>query len=172
MEREFLDPIFINNTGLIILAPFLGVLFERCGLMEASRFTEERNKFKAVQLLSYAATGQVVHEEHDLVINKVLCGLDILAPLERVEELSDSEKETVDGLLTAVTQQWTPLKATSIDGLRKTFLQRQGKLVEEENFHLEVEQHSYDMLLDQIPWSISKIKLSWMQKMLEVEWRT
>jgi len=172
IEREYSDPVFITNSGLIILAPYLKILFERCGLMEDSAFNDEPAKYKAIQLLSYAATGKTSQEEQELVINKVLCGLDLMAPLAKAEELTELEKETVDGLLTAVTQQWTALKETSIDGLRQSFLQRDGKLVEEESFFLKVEQKSFDMLLNSIPWNISKIKLSWMQKILEVEWKT
>jgi hypothetical protein len=80
--------------------------------------------------------------------------------------------EIVDGLLTAVTQQWSALRETSIDGLRESFLKRDGKLEEEDSFYLKIEQKPFDLLLDQIPWNISKIKLSWMPKILNVEWRT
>ena len=171
--REFLDPIFISNAGLIILAPFLAVLFQKCGLMEASDFKDEQSKYKAIQLLAYAATGKTSREETELVINKVLCGLDLTAPLNKVEELTVTEKETVDSLLHAVTQQWSALKETSIDSLRQSFLQRDGRVIEEQGqFFLKIEHKSFDMLLNQIPWNISKIKLSWMQKILEVEWKT
>lgn len=171
--REFLDPIFIRNAGLIILAPFLHVLFQKCGLMEASGFKDELSKYKAIQLLAYAATGKTSREETELVINKILCGLDLTAPLNKVEELAVTEKETVDSLLHAVTQQWSALKETSIDSLRLTFLQRDGRLIEEQGqFFLKIEHKSFDMLLNQIPWNISKIKLSWMQKILEIEWKT
>lgn len=171
--REFLDPIFISNAGLIIIAPFLHVLFQKCELIEPSGFKDELSKYKAIQLLAYAATGKTSREEPELVINKILCGLDLTAPLNRVEELETNEKEIVDSLLKAVTQQWSPLKETSIEGLRQSFLQREGRLIEEEGqFVLKVEQKPFDMLLDQIPWNISKIKLSWMQKILEVEWKT
>ena len=171
--REFLDPIFISNAGLIILAPFLHVLFQKCGLMEASGFKDEISKYKAIQLLAYAATGKTSREETELVINKILCGLDLTAPLNKVEELTVTEKETVDSLLHAVTQQWSSLKETSIDSLRQSFLQRDGRLIEEEGqFFLKIEHKSFDMLLNQIPWNISKIKLSWMKKILEVEWKT
>ena len=171
--REFLDPIFISNAGLIIIAPFLHVLFQKCGLMEQSGFKDELSKYKAIQLLAYAATGKTSQEEPELVINKILCGLDLTAPLNKVEDLEAPEKEIVDSLLHAVTQQWSALKETSIDGLRNSFLQREGRLIEEEGqFFLKVEQKPFDMLLSQIPWNISKIKLSWMQKILEVEWKT
>jgi hypothetical protein len=123
--------------------------------------------------LAYAATGKTSREETELVINKILCGLDLTAPLNKVKELAITEKETVDSLLHAVTQQWSALKETSIDSLRQSFLQRDGRLIEEEGqFFLKIEHKSFDMLLNQIPWNISKIKLSWMQKILEVEWKT
>jgi hypothetical protein len=172
-DREYLDAIFISNAGLIILAPFLNILFEKCGLMEQNGFKDELSKYKAIQLLAYAATGKTSREEPELVINKILCGLNLTAPLNKVEDLETSEKETVDSLLHAVTQQWSPLRETSIESLRQTFLQRDGRLIEEKGqFFLKVESKSFDMLLNQIPWNISKIKLSWMHKILEVEWKT
>lgn len=170
--REFLDPIFIKNAGLIILSPYLGMLFEKCGLMLQGEFIDEESKFKAVHLLEYAATGKTGKEEHELVINKLLCGMNVTDPVERNIELSDTDKEIVNGLLTAVTQQWKPLNGTSIEGLQLSFLQRDGKLEEEnEQYFLRIEQKAFDMLLDQISWNITRIKLRWMQKMLIIEWR-
>ena len=171
--REFLDPIFITNAGLIILAPYLGMLFERCGLMDKSKFISTEAVNKAVKLLEYAAVGEQISEEHQLVMHKVLCGLPPTYVLEPVTDLADSDKEIVDGLLQAITQQWTALKGSSIDSLRSSFLVREGMLEEEEDrYYLKVEYRAYDMLLDQIPWNISQIKLSWMEKMIQVTWRS
>lgn len=173
ITHKFIAPIFIQNAGLIIIAPYLGMLFQKCGLIENSIFINEKSKHKAVQLLSYAAAGDVYLEEHELILQKVLCGLEISTPIEVAEEITALEKETVEGLLNAVIQHWTVLGGTSIDGLRDSFLQREGKLEEEENqFFLQIEQKSFDMLLDQIPWNITKVNLSWMDKTLNVEWRT
>ncbi len=94
------------------------------------------------------------------------------ANLEIEDPLSDEEKQLVDGLLSSVIQQWSILKNTSIAGLRETFLQREGKLeIEEEANMLYVEAKSFDMLLDHIPWTISKLKFSWMKKVILVQWR-
>lgn len=170
--REFLDPIFIKNAGLIILAPYLGMLFERCGLMQQSEFTNDESRFKAVHLLQYAATGKTGKEEHELVMNKLLCGMTITDPVESNIALTENDKEIVNGLLTAITQQWKPLSGTSIEGLQVSFLQRDGKLEEEEELYfLKIEQKAFDMLLDQISWNISNIKLSWMDKNIVIEWR-
>ena len=124
--REFLDPVFVNNAGLIILAPYLGMLFERCGLMEKSKFKSVHDLNRAVKLLEYAAIGEQNSEEHQLVMHKVLCGLHPTYVLEPVDDLTETDKEIVDGLLHAVTQQWAPLKSSSIDSLRSSFLAREG----------------------------------------------
>jgi hypothetical protein len=65
------------------------------------------------------------------------------------------------------------LRNTSPDGLRGTFLIRSGKLCLRDggDWSLQVESNSFDILLDQLPWGISMIKLPWMEKMLWVEWR-
>jgi hypothetical protein len=64
------------------------------------------------------------------------------------------------------------LKGTSIDGLRETFLQRNGKLfTKNDNLALQIEQSSIDMLLDHLPWNLGIIKLPWMKDLLKVEWR-
>jgi len=170
--HQFNHPIFIQNAGVIIIAPYLSMLFERCGLLKNGDFIDLDSKRRAVHLIEYAVTGEENREEHQLVINKVLCGLPVTWPIERFMELTKEEKETVDSMLGAVMQQWSALERTSIDGLRTTFLQRDGKLEEEEGqFYLKVEQKAFDMLLDRIPWNISMIKLSWMEKMIVVEWR-
>jgi hypothetical protein len=171
-KREYLDPIYVNYSGLILLAPYLGMLFKRCGLIQNNEFIDSESQSKAVHFLDYAATGSVGKEEHELIINKILCGMEITDPITSITDLTTQEKEIIDSLLTAVTQQWTPLKNSSIDGFRNSFLERTGKLEEDtEAFYLKVEQKAYDMLLDQIPWNITQIKLSWMDKILQVEWR-
>ena len=171
-KLKFEDMIYINNAGLIILAPFLGLLFEKCALMEHGKFHDQESKYSAVHLLEYAATGESGNEEHELIINKLLCGMSITDPITVTVGLADEHKEIVESLLTSVTQQWSVLKNTSIDGLRTSFLQRAGKLEEtDDQYHLKIEQLAFDMLLDQIPWNISKIKLSWMKKLIQAEWR-
>ncbi len=170
--RAFTDPIFIKNAGLIIMSPFLGTLFEKCGLIKDSEFIDEESKYKAVHLLEFAVTGKKATQENELVLNKLMCGMKVTDPVDITITLTEKEKETVDSLLTAITQHWKALNGSSIDALRSTFLERDGKLEEDTNeYYLKVEQKTFDMLLDQIPWNISKIKLSWMKKLLQVEWR-
>ncbi len=167
-----MDPLFINNSGLIILSPYLGVLFERCELMSDGMFKDSNAEHRAIQLLDYAATGQTNASEHQLVLQKILCGIPVQHPVDISVPISDDQKAIVDDLLVAITQQWPGLENSTIDSLRVSFLIRDGKLEEtEESIHLRVEQKGFDVLLDRIPWNIGIIKLSWMPELLKVEWR-
>ena len=78
----------------------------------------------------------------------------------------------MEGLLQSINKQWSPLQNTSIDGLRTSFLKRDGRIVEDdEYFFLNVETRAFDMLLDKLPWSINLVKIGWMLKPMNVEWR-
>ncbi|MFZ5839180.1 MAG: contractile injection system tape measure protein, partial [Pseudomonadota bacterium] len=78
----------------------------------------------------------------------------------------------IDGLLNAIISHWNSLGSTSIEGLRTTFIQREGQLLDEEKqWQLSVIPGAFDMLLDQIPWSFQTIKFPWMDKPLFVTWR-
>ncbi|WP_340065859.1 contractile injection system tape measure protein [Ascidiimonas aurantiaca] len=170
--RELKNPIFVNTAGLVIISPFLGMLFTKCGFMENSTFINTEAIYKAIHLLHYTATGNTGAEEYHLPMSKVLCGFPVSEPVKRVILLEEQHKEIAESLLEAVIKQWSVLKNTSVAGLRETFLQRDGKLEPgEEMFYLRVEQKPFDMLLDQLPWSIGTIKLSWMTKALKTEWR-
>ena len=93
-------------------------------------------------------------------------------PIRRSIELRAGESEQLEGLLHAVTQHWKALANTSIEGLRESFLQRNGRLqLKDDAWHLTVEARPFDMLLDQVPWSFSTIKFAWMQRVIFVEWR-
>ena len=53
------------------------------------------------------------------------------------------------------------------------FLTRAGQLSvdAEGDWLLRVEPRTVDILLDQLPWGISMIKLPWMSRLMRVEWR-
>jgi hypothetical protein len=73
--------------------------------------------------------------------------------------------------LTAAIQHWSVLKNTSISGLRSSFLQREGLLLEtDQGWLLRVERKVYDLLLEQLPWGIGMLQLAWMRKPLRVNW--
>jgi len=162
----------VTNAGVIILAPFLPQFFQVMGLREGGVFVHEAAQERAIHLLQYLVTGDTAHEEHELTLNKVLCGLPVDQPIGREVNLKENEMAVCEQLLKAVIQNWGTIKRSSVAALRETFLQRTAILSEsEEAWILKVEQGPFDMILDTIPWSISMVKLSWMEKILQVSWR-
>jgi hypothetical protein len=103
-----------------------------------------------------------------------LCGYPLHESLANELVLNDDERNEAGDLLTQIISLWkmkdTPVNNT-IDGLRQSFLQREGKIVrQEKDWHLQVEQKPYDMVLSSLPWTISIIKTNWMEGKLWVEW--
>lgn len=175
MKEETIKPpdekIYIRNAGMVLLHPFLPMYFNRLGLMENGKFVDEGRQRRAVHLLEYLVTGAEGHEEHLLVLNKLMCGLEPSEPVERTIVLTEQERELSESLLNAVIQQWTRLGSTSVAGLRETFLQREGTLSPADEFWLlRVQQKGFDVLLQFLPWAFSMLKTGWMPKAIHVEW--
>lgn len=169
MEKE---GIFTDLAGLVLLHPFLVSLFKQLEWVEGKKFLNKECQQRAILLLHFLATGEMSAPEYALIIPKVLCGHPLQEPLPSTFELSPSIIEEAEHLLQVVIQRWEVLKSTSIAGFREGFLQRKGQLHKEEyGLRLQVEQGSFDMLLDQLPWGIGMIKLPWMKDLLKVEWR-
>ncbi|MBL1201842.1 MAG: hypothetical protein FWK04_22975 [Nostoc sp. GBBB01] len=165
------DEIYISNAGLILLWPFLNRLFTKIRLIEKNYFINQISAERASLLLQYLVDGSTDSSEHIFPLNKILCGLDLLEPLNTNLEITIEEHAECENLLSAVIQNWSILKNTSTEGLRRAFLHRNGILrVHHDGWLLQVERQTYDVLLDKIPWSIQVIKLPWMDNILHVEW--
>lgn len=167
---EAREGIYLDNAGLVLLHPFLPQLFSSLGIAVDDRLIRPE---RALCLLHYLATGQTVAPEYALVLPKILCHVSLDWPVESDVELTTTEQEEAVALLESVIRHWEALRNTSPDGLRGTFLLRSGKVLmrEDGDWALQVEANTADILLDQLPWGISMIKLPWMRTMLWVEWR-
>jgi hypothetical protein len=162
------EAVFIDNAGLVIVSPFLPSLFDRLGWIKDMQLVSPTS---AINLLHYLASGKTESREYECVLNKILCGVEVNEPLSWVENISSMELEEADKVLLAIIEHWSVLKNTSMEGLRESFLRRNGKLTRrKEDWLLQVEQKSYDMLLETLPWSISLIRLPFMKASLYVEW--
>lgn len=144
---------------------------------------DEEAKWKAVHLLQWLVDGDRKKEEneggektelteHDLVLNKIFCGIDIAEPVPVSVELSEKEKEEGIDLLKAVIENWTIIKRSSVQGLQITFLVKEGKLKRlQQDWSLFIHRDSgVDMLIDKLPWGISMIKFPWNKETIYVEW--
>jgi hypothetical protein len=163
--------LFVKSSGVVLLHFFLAPYFEDLKLLADGKFVSEKAHQRAVLLLHYLATGETEAAEFELALQKILCGYPMEDTLPASVRLTKREKAESDKLLNAVIDYWTPMKNTSIAGLRGTFLQRDGKLTPKENgWLLTVEQKTVDILLGKLPWGFSTIRLSWMDEVLNVDW--
>ncbi|MCI5141512.1 MAG: hypothetical protein D3909_07260 [Candidatus Electrothrix sp. ATG1] len=150
---------------------FLSRYFQALNLVKDSCFLSDQHQERAVLLLHYLQTGETRVYEHNLLLNKLLCGWLLDMPLSsRFEPERQEELETTE-LLESLIQHWKILKNTSVNGLRQSFLHREGRLTENEHgWELLINRGGFDVLLDQLPWGIGTIHLPWMKKTLFVEW--
>ena len=169
-------PLYIANAGLALVTPYLPALFERLRLLTGKgdappRVTGFDAASRAVHLVQYLATGRLDTPEPALALNKLLAGLPLDTPVARQIDASPADLEICKQLLTALIANWPIIKNSSIDGLRETFLQREGRLDRaEDRWDLRVQRKALDVLVDRVPWSFSVIFHRWMQAPIDVTW--
>ncbi len=162
---------FSSHGGAILLTPFFKTFFTNLGLLNEQQWKNRDCQFKAVHLINYLCTGETEKAEHNLNLEKLLCGLPLHAPIPLVFDLTQEEKQEANALLESVIEHWTALKSTSMDGLRQAFLLRDCILTKKDsNWKIHVERKTIDVLLEKIPWGYSIIILPWSQYQIHVEW--
>lgn len=172
LEKETL---FISNAGIVLLnAGLIKKYLEKNGWVKDSEFINERAREKAIWWMEYLVFGEQKREEYHLALNKIMCGLD---PAELLEHgpglLTKREKQLANTLLKEILSHWSALKSTKVESLRESFVQRPGRLTKEGgSWQLHVAAKAYDILIEQIPWSFSIIKLPWMKNPLFTQWQT
>ena len=168
------DRLHVDNAGLVLLWPYLPRLFSTLHLLDDHGFCHTESQLRAVHLTQLLVSGDHSTPEHMLPLNKLLCGLGLTHPVGLDITPTPKETDLVHDLLYSVTQTWEPLRNTTIEGLRESFLIRNGLLQRTSPaapMTLSVETRAFDMLLDRLPWSLSVIKLHWMSEELHVRWR-
>lgn len=168
VEKKF----YITNAGLILLWPFLPRFFRKLELTADRQFIDDRSRYKAIHILQYMSSGDLSTYEYIMVLNKLLCGYPVDRPFPSAVDFSENEIHEADSLIESVVGQWEALKNTSVEGFRKSFLQRDARLKEvPKHWELQVESKGFDILLDKLPWGISVVRLPWMDKPIYVDWR-
>ncbi len=171
-EPEILEDIYVHNAGLVLLAPYLQRYFTSLNLIAERKFKDRDSAERGVHLLQYILDDSTETPEYLLVLNKVLCGVKAGIPIVRGIDISDEERDMSEKLLRGVIANWPKMKNTSIAGLRETFLQREAQLqLQDDSWKLIVQSKAFDMLLDDLPWGYSTVKLPWMDKAIYVDWR-
>ncbi|MBI3234348.1 MAG: hypothetical protein HYZ42_09955 [Bacteroidetes bacterium] len=161
--------ILVDNAGLVLLHPFLKHFFNGIGLLDENNNITD--KVLATHVLHYIATGNEHDFEQTMLLEKYLVGLDPFESIPREIAISEAIKTETEKLFAAIRENWTPMKSSSIVAIRETFIQRQGKLINESpNPRLVVERKTVDILLNQLNWTISIIRLPWLDEIIFVEW--
>ena len=163
----------VYAAGAVLLHPFLGTLFERFGLLDASGgFRNRAARGRAVLLVHHIATGAEEAPEPETTLFKLLCGMALEDFIPRRLVLTDAERAEIHALLTSVIEHWQRLGSTSPAALREGFLTRPGRLEHRAGiWHLSVEPRGIDVLLDGLPWTLSRVKTPFMDTLLIVDWR-
>lgn len=178
--KEAAQPEYIEvpNAGLCLLALWLPRLFDMLGLLEANAdgkkdLRDTAARIRAIFILQRLVTEEKrEYREQELALNRILTGCPFHVPLPRTLELTDNEIRTAESMLSGVKANWDKMKGTSVKGFQKSFIERPGKLEQrEDKWVLYVEERSYDILLDSLPWSYRTIRLPWLKKRINVIWR-
>ena len=165
----------ISNAGLVILFPFLPMLFTRLNMLSQDRrdFNSNESKVRAIFILQHLmASEDREYDEKDLFLNRLLINYPFNEPLPKRMELNQDELNTIDSLLEAAKTNWEKMRNTSMRGFQEAFLRRAGFIEKtEREWVLTVEERAFDILLDSIPWSYKLVRLPWMENILKVNWR-
>ncbi len=165
------EGIAIPNAGLVLLNAYFLMLLARLEAVNNNAFISETAQLDAIHYLQYIVTGHTETEESLLTLNKVLVGISPFTPVKSSVDMTEAQKELINGMITASISHWTAIGNTSVEGFRGNWLVRDGILREtEERWELTVEKRAYDILMLKSPFSFSIIKLPWMEKPLHVTW--
>lgn len=160
----------VNNAGLVILNSYLPMLFDRLGTTTNRQFVSPAHQSRSVACLQYLVTGDTVTAAEPLPLNNILCGLSPATGV-TVTQVTQQEKETMEGLIRAAIGYWAAIGDSTPGGFRGNWMVRQGMISGyDDKWQLSVEKRSYDVLLHQSPFSFSIIKYPWMGKPLVVVW--
>jgi hypothetical protein len=141
-------------------------------LLIDKKFKDDLAIQKGVVLTQYLVTGSLKINENELVLNKILCGVDLRTPIDVNIDIQDLDLEMCDSLLKGVLKNWEKLNNSSIAALRETFLIREGILTPNElDYNLDIIKETFDMLLETIPWNISIIQTTFMENRINVDWK-
>lgn len=173
-QEDELEVTLVGNAGLCLLSPWFLRLFALLGYLDEERrnFKDTASRIRAVFLLQYLVNPEEKdYREPELAFNRLLVALPAQVPLPKRVELTDEEKEMVDKMLASIKSNWSKMDGTSVNGFRQCFIQRDGRLEQQdEKWLLTIESRAYDILLDTIPWAFRQIRFPWLKKYIQVSW--
>ena len=171
-QPDLKERIPIYNAGLVLFQPFLISFFDRLGLLESRKhFKSATCQIRAAHLLHELSSFGEIPVEHLMLFNKLLCGINIMFPIDCRFKISETESLEMEHLLRATIGNWAIIRNTSISGFQESFVKRQGVLERsQDDWILRVETKGIAILLDDIPWDIHLISFPWNNYLVYVDW--
>lgn len=170
------DYIPVGNAGVVLLTPWFPRLFGMLGLLNEKQkdFKDMTSRVRAIYIIQRLVTfEEKEYKEKELAFNRILVNCPFSEPLPVNMELTEKEIQVVESMLNGVKENWTKVQNISIKGFQYNFIERSGRLEQkEEKWVLSVDPRPYDMLLDSVPWSYTKVRFPWLKKQIHVSWRT
>jgi hypothetical protein len=159
----------------VLFNPYLPLFFERLGLLSAvdgvPRIAGLEAASRAVHLLQYLVDQRCDRAEPALALNKLLCGLAPADPVLPAIAPSEPALAVCAAVTRALIDNWTAIRNAAPEGVRETFLQRDGRLSRGvDRWELQVQRKTVDVLTDLIPWNRSVVYHRWMERAVYVTW--
>lgn len=182
IDSEFINDypeenLYNNSTpilfaGIILLYPYLAKFFKDLGYMSTNQTIKKSKYNSAVAVAIYMLTGKQKAVDYQLHFIKWFLGIPERSLISVNETLlSKKEIALADTVLLSLKSHWPALKNTSINNLRESFLQRSGVMkLDQEQCYVHIERRGIDVLIDQIPFSLSIIRLPWIKQPIIVNW--
>ena len=171
LQQPSEEKLSVKHAGIILLGAFLNSFFTNLDLLDGAYWKSKEAQYRAVHLLKFLSSGEQQNPEFNLTLEKIICGLSPEESLPVGIILTADETNEAQSLLESVIEHWKVLKNTSVNGLRESFLKRDGLLKKiEMDWLLQVERKTLDVLIDSIPWGFSTLRFPWTQQKLLVEW--
>ena len=163
----------LTDAGLVLIHPFISNFFKVLELTdEKGHFKSNLARVRAVHLLREMTGYDTPHFDHNILLEKVLCGFTPDNLLPQSWKADEHELAEIQTMLSAAKSYWPPLKKSSISALQRSFLQRPGSLEPlEDSYLIRVESSAIDILLEDLPWETSIILLPWLKNPIIVEWQ-
>ena len=172
VELDLKGRIYIPNAGLVLLWPFLSRLFSNLKYTDKGQFIDNEKRLRAIYLSQYLVGFTENDPEYTLMLNKLICGMNLEEPIEEAVTLTSEEKTEAVNLFNSILLQWKEMNNTSIENFQRTFLQRDGVMFKkDENWNVVVGKSTFDVLLLKLPWGLSMIKYPWNKYLILVEWK-
>ncbi|MFM2376013.1 MAG: hypothetical protein RLZZ165_1110 [Bacteroidota bacterium] len=172
-EQDFpASTLYPVNCGLILLTPFLSTFFASFDLLdEDGAFLGEEAREAAVLLLRFVADLDPDVGLEELILPKLMCGMPVTASVDLQAGFPEGWLAATEELIQAVQVHWEAVNDLSPDGFRQAWLRRPGLLSQRDgNWLLQVERQTHDILMDSLPWSLTPVWTSWMERPMVVEW--